>query len=97
MDEIPAIAKKTSFVHGHISGNLFHPSLIRMLGDAGDLDLAALKMDKEQYIISNQPVQRQYLDREKVSPRKDRHVRADEVRPRCRTLTRRRGQNTVTS
>ena len=29
--------------------------------------------------------------------RKDRHVRADEVRPRCSTLTRRRGQNTVTS
>jgi hypothetical protein len=53
MDEIPAIAKKTPFVHGHISGDLVHPSLIRMLGDAGDLDLAALKMNKEQYIISS--------------------------------------------
>jgi hypothetical protein len=51
MDEIPAITEKTPFVHGHVSGDLFHPSLIRMRGDAGDLDLAALKMDKEQYII----------------------------------------------
>jgi hypothetical protein len=84
MDEIPAIIDKTPFVHGHVSGNLLHPLLIRMRGDAGDLDLAALKMDKEQYIISDQPSQRQHLHRVKVSPRKDSHVRVDEVCPRLR-------------
>jgi hypothetical protein len=41
-------------------------------------------MDKEQYIISDQPSQRQHLHRVKVSPRKDSHVRVDEVCPRLR-------------
>ena len=95
MDDVAAITKKTLFVHGQVSGDLFHPSFIGIWCDAGDLDLTALKMDKEQHIISDQSAQRQHLYREKVSPRKDRHVRADEVGPSCRTLTRRRGRDTI--
>ena len=52
-----------------------------------DFNLAAFKMNEEEHIISDQPTQRQYLHCEKVGTRKDRHVRADEVCPGCRTLS----------
>ena len=60
MDEIPAIAEKAPFVHRYISGDLLHPGFIRVWCHSRDFNLAAIEMDKEQHIISDQPTQRQY-------------------------------------
>jgi hypothetical protein len=58
MDEISAIIEKAPFIHGDIPRDLFHPGFIRMLRDSSNLNLAALQTDKEQYVVSDQPMQR---------------------------------------
>jgi len=67
MDEISASLKEAPLVHGDISGDLLHPGFIGMGRDSSDLNATALEMDKE-HVVSDQPTQRQYLYREKVSP-----------------------------
>ena len=53
MDEITAITEKTPFVHGHVSGDLFHPSFIRMRRDSRDLNATTPEMDKEQHVVGD--------------------------------------------
>ncbi len=50
-----------------------------MWRDPGDFNATALEVDKEKHVVSDQPAQRQYFHREKVSRCKDRDVRADEI------------------
>ena len=42
VDEISAIIEETPFIHGDIPRDLFHPLLIRMRCDAGNLNATAL-------------------------------------------------------
>jgi len=95
MAEVPAFLKEAPSIHGDIPGDLLHPSFIGMWRDPGDLNATALKLDKEQHVVSDQSAQRQHLDGEKVSPRKDSHVRTNEVCPRCCMPTYRRRLDTV--
>jgi len=46
MDEVPASVKKAPLIHGDIPGDLFHPGVIRMSRDPGDLNATALEVDK---------------------------------------------------
>ena len=56
------------YVLGQAPSNLLHPGFIGMWRDPSDLNAMALKVDKEQHIIRDQPAQRQYFHREKSVP-----------------------------
>ena len=86
MDEVPAFLKEAPSIHSDIPGDLFHPGFIGMWRNPGNLNATALKLDKEQHVVRRRPAQRQYFHREKVSARKDGHVRANELCPGCPTL-----------
>ena len=81
IDEIPAIIEKTPFVHGHVSGHLFHPLLIRMRRDARNLDITALKMNKEKHVLRDQAAQCEHFHGEEIGSRENGHVGANEVFP----------------
>ena len=44
MDEISAITEKPPFIHGCVSGDLFHPGFVGMWRDPRDLNATALQM-----------------------------------------------------
>jgi hypothetical protein len=47
VQKIATVSKEAASVHGRVPGDLLHPLLVRVEGDARDVDLAALKMNKE--------------------------------------------------
>jgi hypothetical protein len=55
METIATVPKNTASIHRHISGYLLHPLLIRMDSEAGNINLAALQMDKKQHVVGHQP------------------------------------------
>ena len=77
-------------------GNLPHPRLVRVNGDAGDVDPAALQMDEKKHVVGHQPAQRQHLGGEEVSPSQQRQVGPNEGRPCGRALALRRRRQRVT-
>src|ERR1019366_6165019 len=97
MQEIATVSKGAASLHGHVPGHLLHPLLVRVNGDPGDVDLAALEMNEKQNIVGHQSAQREDLRGKKTSSRQHRHVSSDECRPSGRVFTLRRGWRTVAS
>ena len=95
MQEIATVAQGGASLHGGIPGNLPHPRLVRVNGDAGDVDPAAPQMDEKKHVVGHQPAQRQHLRREEVSPSQQRQVGPNEGRPCGRTLALRRRRQRV--
>ena len=50
------VSERATSLHGHVSGNLLHPPLVRVNGNAGDVHPAALKMDEKQHVTSPRSV-----------------------------------------
>ena len=92
MQEIATVAKGATSLHGHVPGHLLHPLLVRVNGDPGDVDLAALEMNEKQNIVGHQSAQREDLRREEVGPRQHRQVSPNEWRPGGRVLALWRGR-----
>jgi hypothetical protein len=82
-------------VHGRIAGDLLHPWLVRMGGDAGDVHTAALEVNDEQDVVGHQSSKRQNLDREEVGCREEGEVGPNEFRSGGRTFAFLRGRYTV--
>jgi hypothetical protein len=61
MQEIPTVSEGAASFHGHVPGDLLHPSLVRMNGNPGDVHLAALQMDEKQHVAGHQSSQREDL------------------------------------
>jgi hypothetical protein len=47
MEKIAAVAKGTASIHRRVSSYLLHPLLVRVDGEAGNVNPAALQMDKK--------------------------------------------------
>jgi hypothetical protein len=76
VQEIATVAQGAASLHGGVPSNLPHPRLVRVNGDAGDVDRAAPQMDEKKHVVGHQPAQRQHLRREEVSPSQQRCRRA---------------------
>jgi hypothetical protein len=46
MQKIATMSKGAQSRHGRVPGHLLHPLLVRMIGDPGNVNPAALQMDK---------------------------------------------------
>ena len=51
MQEIATAAKDATSLHRGVPRDLFHPRLVRVDGDPGEVDLAALKMNEKQHVV----------------------------------------------
>ena len=87
MQKIATVSKGTASLHGRIPGHLLHPLLVRMIGDAGNSNSAALEMDEEQHVEGHQSSQREDLHREEVGAREHREMNSNELRPGRLALT----------
>src|SRR5215813_1743236 len=95
MQQIATIPQEAVSLHSHIAGHLLHPRFVRVNGDPGDHYPAALEMDEEQHVVGHQPTQREHLRGEKVGPRQQRQMDANEGRPRARALALRSRRQSV--
>src|SRR3974377_2457949 len=89
------VSPSTASLHGHVPGDLLHPSLIRVNRDPGDVYSAALKVNEKQHVVGHQPTQRQHLRGEEISPRQQRQMHPNEGCPACRVLALRGGRQSV--
>jgi hypothetical protein len=90
-----AVSKGTASIHRHVSGYLLRPLLVRVDSEAGNINPAALQMDKKQHVIGHQSSQRDDLDRKEVGAGHHRKVSANEFCPRRRALALRRWRHAM--
>src|SRR5215472_9501903 len=96
MKNIATVSKGAPSLHGRVPGHLLHPLLVRMIGDPGDVNPAALEMDEEEHIVGHQSSPREDLHREEVRARQQREVSSNEFCPGRRPLALRRRRYAVT-
>jgi hypothetical protein len=68
MQHVPAVFQETPGFQGHVPGDLLHPLFIWMWSHPCQADLAALQMDEEQDIVSDQSLQSDNFNGEEVRP-----------------------------
>src|SRR5664280_2271678 len=90
MQQISAVGQKSPLLHGHVAPHLFHPLLVRMGRDSGQTNSPTLQLDKEQYVVGNQALERKHFHREEIRFHQNIHMSADEVFPAGRMLPFRR-------
>ena len=71
---IAAGMKIAPLLLGGATSDLLHPLFIRMSGDAGYADPAAFQVQKEQYVIGNQPPPSEHFHGEEVGSCQHIHV-----------------------
>ena len=54
MQKIATVSKGAAALHGRVPGDLLHPLLVRMIGDPGNVNPAALEMDEEEHAVGHQ-------------------------------------------
>ena len=86
VQQITTVSQSAASLHGHVSGHLLHPPLVRVNGNAGDIHPAALEMDEKQHVVGHQPAQRQHLGGEEIGPGQQLQVDSNEGRPCGRAL-----------
>ena len=96
MQKIATVSKGAAALHGRVPGDLLHPLLVRMIGDPGNVNPAALEMDKEEHVVGHQASPREDLHREEVRACQQREVSSNEFCPGCRPLALRRRRYAVT-
>jgi hypothetical protein len=67
VQKITTVPQRTPSLHGD-TGDLLHPSLIRVNRDSSNVHPAALKMDEEQHVVGHQTARREHLCGEEVGP-----------------------------
>ena len=97
MQKIATVSKGAAALHGRVPGDLLHPLLVRMIGDPGNVNPAALEMDKEEDVVSHQASPREDLHREEVGACQQREVSSNEFCPGCRPLALRGRRYAVTA
>ena len=60
MQKVATLSKGAASPHGHVPSHLLHPLLVRVIGDPGNVNSAALEMDDKEHVVGHQ-----------ASPRKD--------------------------
>ena len=53
VEQVAVVLEKSPAFRSRVASYLFHPSCIRMLGDAGNRNTASVEMDEEQYMKNN--------------------------------------------
>jgi hypothetical protein len=69
MEKIVTVSKGAASIHRHVSSYLLHPLLVRVDGETGNINPAALQMDNKQHVVGHQSSQREDLDRKEVGAR----------------------------
>ena len=96
MQKIATVSKGAASLHGGVPGHLLHPLLVWAIGDPGNVNPAALEMDKEEHVVGHQASLREDLHREEVCACQQREVSSNEFCPGCRPLALRRRRYAVT-
>ena len=53
MQKIATVSKGAPSLHSRVPAHLLHPLLVRVIGDAGDANPAALEMDEVENVIGH--------------------------------------------
>jgi hypothetical protein len=61
-----SLAVEDAVLGGKVPRDLFHPGLVWLACDAGDLHTSRLDVDEEEHVEPDQPRQRENLDVEEV-------------------------------
>ena len=75
-------AGKFTIISSNISGNLSHPFVRRIRGDAGNENFAGAEMDEKKDVIRYEPELRPDLSGEEISCPHNIHVKPEEFSPR---------------